>query len=352
MPTMKTTVKMKRMNMSPDEKKGGKPHRMEKGWDFISCINDCGMVDVGYKGLRFTWCNDRKRSKKIWKRLDRTFINQHWTDSFSIIDIEHLPSTVFDQTPMIMKYSTSEHPKIMYFKFLNFWIDQPNFKDVVQEAWNEDVDGNSMRRLHLKMKNVSHKLSLWSRKHIGNVFDKVKEWEAKMLDLETDYIENDNDDLRPQIHKTQAEHTRWLKCEQSILRQRANIRWLEDGDSNTKYFHNVINEKRRRATIHRIQSENGQWITGNDQIAKETVDYFSKLFSDDQEIELHHLDCIDQRVHRDDNNMLEAIPNEAEIKEAVFGLKPDSTPRPDGFGGAFYQSCWDIIKSDLIDVIQ
>ncbi|KAH0711970.1 hypothetical protein KY289_007929 [Solanum tuberosum] len=187
--------------------------RNANSWDFISCMNDCGMVDAGYKGLRFTWFNARKRSKKIWKRLDRTFINQHWIDSFSIIDIEHLASTGSNHTPMIVKYSTSEHPKIRYFKFLNFWIDQPNFKDVVQEAWNEDVDGNSMRRLDLKMKNVSRKLSLWSREHIGNVFDKVREWEAKMLDLETDYIENDNDDLRPQIHKTQAEHTRWLKCE-------------------------------------------------------------------------------------------------------------------------------------------
>ncbi|WMV54242.1 hypothetical protein MTR67_047627 [Solanum verrucosum] len=34
--------------------------------------------------------------------------------------------------------------------------------------------------------------------------------------------------------------------------------------------------------------------------------------------------------------MLEAIPNEAEIKEAVFGLNPDSTPGLDGFGGAAY----------------
>ncbi|KAH0714774.1 hypothetical protein KY284_007679 [Solanum tuberosum] len=223
---------------------------------------------------------------------------------------------------------------------------------MVQEAWDEDVGGSSMRRLYIKMKNVSRKLSLWSREHIGNICDKVREWEAKTLDLETDYIENDNDDLRPQIHKTQAEHTRWLKCKQSILRQKANIIWLKDGDFNTKYLHVVISEKRRRATIHRIQLENGQWITGDDQIAKEAVDYFSKLFSNDQEIELRHLDCIDQRVHRDDNNMLEAIPNEAEIKEVVFGLNLDSTLGADGFGGAFYQSCWDIIKSDLIDVIQ
>ncbi|KAG5575789.1 hypothetical protein H5410_055923 [Solanum commersonii] len=297
--------------MSPDEKKG-------VWWMLVTKASNSHGVMLG------------KESKKYGKG---------WTERS-------------DHTPTIVKYSTSGHSKIRYFKFLNFWIDQPNFKDVVQKAWNEGVGGNSMRRLHLKMKNVSHKRSLWSREHIGNVFHKVKEREAKMLDLETDCIKNDNDDLRPQIHKTQAEHTRWLKCEQSILRQRANIRWLEDGDSNTKYFHVIISEKIKRATIHKIQLENGQWITGDDQIAKEAVDYFGKLFSDDQEIELHHLDCIDQRVHRDDNNMLEAIPNKAEIKEDVFGLNPNSTLGPDGFGGALYQSYWDIIKSDLIDVIQ
>ncbi|XP_060217818.1 uncharacterized protein LOC132645067 isoform X2 [Lycium barbarum] len=50
--------------------------------------------------------------------------------------------------------------------------------------------------------------------------------------------------------------------------------------------------------------------------------------------------------------MLEAIPNEDEIRDAVFGLNADSTPGPDGFGGSFYQSCWEIIKHELIEAIQ
>lgn len=37
------------------EKKGGVPHRMEKSWDFISCIGEYGMVDASFNGPRFTW---------------------------------------------------------------------------------------------------------------------------------------------------------------------------------------------------------------------------------------------------------------------------------------------------------
>ncbi|XP_060182469.1 uncharacterized protein LOC132612163 [Lycium barbarum] len=166
------------------------------------------------------------------------------------------------------------------------------------------------------------------------------------------YIGNDDEDLRPQFHKAQAEHTRWLKCEQSIPKQKANIRWLDDGDSNTKYFYAVINEKRKRAYIQRIQLESGLWISGEEDIANEAVKYFSDIFKEDHDLELQHLDCINQRVTQEDNIMLDAIPDEEEIKTAVFYLNPDSSPGPDGFGGAFYQSCWNIIKSDLIEFIQ
>nr|XP_009786204.1 PREDICTED: uncharacterized protein LOC104234350 [Nicotiana sylvestris] len=322
--------------MGPKEKKGGNPHRMEKSWEFISCMEDCGMVDASYKGLRFTWCNARGRHQRIWKRLDRVFINHHWTDKFSFIDIEHLASTGSDHTPMLVKCSTSEQPVIKYFKFLNFWIDRPNFKTIVQEAWNIDVEGNYMRRLQLKLKQVSSKLSQWSREKIGSVFDQVKEWEHKMQDLETEYIDNDVEDLRPQVHKAQAEHTKWLKCEESILKQRANIKWIEEGDSNTKYFHAIINERRRRTSIHRIQRSDGQWINGEEDIAREAVKYFSAMFKDEGELDLQHLDCIDQK----------------EIRKAVFDLNSNSSPGPDGFGGSFYQSCWDIIKLELIEFIQ
>jgi len=41
-----------------------------------------------------------------------------------------------------------------------------------------------------------------------------------------------------------------------------------------------------------------------------------------------------------------------EIKTVVFNLNGNSAPGPDGFGGVFYYSCWDIIRIDVWNVVQ
>lgn len=61
---------------------------------------------------------------------------------------------------------------------------------------------------------------------------------------------------------------------------------------------------------------------------------------------------IDSIINQEDNEKLCAIPKEAEIKEAIFGMERNSGPGPHRFGGAFYQGCWSIIKKDLIELIQ
>ncbi|OIT23700.1 hypothetical protein A4A49_53972 [Nicotiana attenuata] len=86
-----------------EEKKGGVPHRMEKSWEFISCIEECGMVDAGLSGPRFTWCNGWGNGHRIWKRLGRVLLNHEWTSLFPRNEIVHLASTGSDHTPMLMK---------------------------------------------------------------------------------------------------------------------------------------------------------------------------------------------------------------------------------------------------------
>lgn len=56
--------------------------------------------------------------------------------------------------------------------------------------------------------------------------------------------------------------------------------------------------------------------------------------------------------------MLCNIPDEEEIKKDIFdlnassSLNANSSPGPNEFGGAFYQNCWDIVKVDLVNLIQ
>jgi hypothetical protein len=47
---------------------------------------------------------------------------------------------------------------------------------------------------------------------------------------------------------------------------------------------------------------------------------------------------------------LELPFEEREVLEVVKGLNCDKAPGPDGFSLAFFQDCWDVIKTDLMGV--
>lgn len=52
------------------------------------------------------------------------------------------------------------------------------------------------------------------------------------------------------------------------------------------------------------------------------------------------------------NDALVAIPDAEEIRTAIFSMDSDSSPGLDGFGGVFYQYCWEVIASDVIEVVR
>lgn len=59
-----------------------------------------------------------------------------------------------------------------------------------------------------------------------------------------------------------------------------------------------------------------------------------------------------QSVSNEMNKMMEEIPNVDEVKEAIHGLSPDSAPGSDGFTGYFFRGCWEIVKYDIVNMVQ
>lgn len=52
------------------------------------------------------------------------------------------------------------------------------------------------------------------------------------------------------------------KQEEIYLRQRSRVKWLKDGDRNTRFFHLSTLARRRGNKIIRLWGENGEWIEG------------------------------------------------------------------------------------------
>ncbi|XP_060182082.1 uncharacterized protein LOC132611715 [Lycium barbarum] len=301
-----------------DEKKGGRPFNISESFDFLNCMEDSGLQDAGFLGSSYTWCDNRGQNA-IWKRLDRVLINAEWTSSFDFTTVNHLPSTGSDHAPLLVNCQKEDGNPIKFFKFLNLWVDHSDFLNVVQQAWEENIYGNPLWILHQKLKRTSKVLSVWSRATFGDIYEEVTKMESKIADLENNLLVDNSPKNGTLLNHANAEYIIALKRRDSLLKQKARIKWLAEGDVNSAFFHNTIKGRRRRLSIHQIKNRDGDWIFGNQDIANAGIQHFQELFSSSEGDPDHPiLDLISPIVTNQDNIELNSIPTIQQIKEAVF----------------------------------
>ena len=201
-------------------------------FDFISTVEACGLSDLGFIGPKYTWCNNRTPSKRIWKRLDRAFVNDLWAQRYHSNTIKHLARTGSDHRPLLMQTLSNKNDFIRYFKFINIWAQLQDFFMTVQNSWNMNVTGNAMWRLQYKLKVLSKNISKWSRETIGDIHEQVNKLETRFQLLEEQDTLNNNEQSRKDLNREQVEYVKWLGMQDDLLKQQARINWSKKGDYN------------------------------------------------------------------------------------------------------------------------
>lgn len=64
-----------------------------------------------------------------------------------------------------------------------------------------------------------------------------------------------------------------LKMEEIYCKQKANVKWLKEGDNNTRFLHN-LRKRQQKLYIHRIKDSTGRWLTHKEEIKNEVVKFF------------------------------------------------------------------------------
>ncbi|WVZ67810.1 LOW QUALITY PROTEIN: hypothetical protein U9M48_016840 [Paspalum notatum var. saurae] len=118
------------------------------------------------------------------------------------------------------------------------------------------------------------------------------------------------------------------------------------GDANTKYFHRKINARRRKNFIQRLRKNQG-WAVSHEEKTQTVQEHFSKVLCHPSPRQ-HDLnwDLLNLPMH--DLSTLDAPFTEEELKTAIQQMPADKAPGPDGFTGAFFTKCWEIIKADVL----
>ncbi|XP_019257756.1 PREDICTED: uncharacterized protein LOC109235970 [Nicotiana attenuata] len=183
--------------------------------------------------------------------------------------------------------------------------------------------------------------------------DKREEWKEAVQSLEDLDLTVNTEQSREDLNKAQVEYVRWMAIQESLLKQKTQVRWFKKGDCNSRCFSNVIKDKRRRMHLHKIKNHIGNWIQGEERIAKAAVRPFQKIFNLALvNVDENVLNCIKEFITEEDNLQRSQVPEESEIKDTIFDMSGTSSAGPDRFNGIFYQKCWGIIKEDVVKLVQ
>ena len=135
---------------------------------------------------------------------------------------------------------------------------------------------------------------------------------------------------------------------------KAKVKDLLEGDANTKYFQLVASGKHRKTRIFQLEQEEGL-ICGDIELKKYITKYYKKMFGppDNNFVSMDESlrDDIPQ-VSPQENELLVETFSESEVKEAVFQMKNNTAPGPDGFPPEFYQVFWNVLKGDLMALFE
>ncbi|XP_042479159.1 uncharacterized protein LOC122060066 [Macadamia integrifolia] len=335
------------------EKRGPGIFNLGSAGDFGAMVDTCSLIQVPSQGRKFTWTNNRRRGH-VSAVLDRSFCNEAWISYFQECHQFVLQRVASDHTPILVVSEGSERPKNCPFRFQRFWADHEGYLNAVKSSWVNDIPGSPMMVMAQKLKRLKVFLRSWAKENFPNFNLEMMEAKKCMEEIQT---EIDRDGINDSIYAKEADaKTRYLKALQNyekLWAEKSRSRWRNQGDRCSKFFHISVKIRRMKNSIKSLKMVDGTLISDREQI-KEYVAGYYEHFHKGTPLTNHMdlLQCIPNVLEEWDRGRLDGIPSDSEIKHAVWDLDPDSAPGPDGFPGAFYKSCWDIISSDLCNAIR
>ncbi|VFQ74617.1 unnamed protein product [Cuscuta campestris] len=210
-----------------------------------------------------------------------------------------------------------------------------------------------MRGLAFKLAALKRALLQWNKEVFGNIFDAVYKAEERLLRAEDTLEMDDCEENVVACNLARALLQQAHKKEEMFSSQKANVRWISQGDASTAFFHSLVKGRRNRLFISSLKNTVGCMLSSQEEVAKDAVAHFTRVFSTVHEGDMGEvLSHIPSLLSEQDNDMLGRLPDEEEVRKTIWALNANSAAGADGFNGFFFRQVWDIIKVDVSKVVQ
>jgi hypothetical protein len=320
---------------------------------FRDTLQICGLVDLGFVGVPFTYDNKRQGNRNVKVRLDRAVADSNWRNMFADYGVKHIVSPCSDhvillvslkQEQMLPRRKTNKQYEIL-------WERAGELEEIIDQGWNNEEDHQhdqqDLADIMNKLNRMMSTLQGWSKRKFGNVLQELNKYRRKLEQLlvqggDSEEIRNTSDHIDELLYR---EEMLWL--------QRSRVAWLKEGDRNTRFFHQKAIWRARKNKVKKLKDSQGEWQEEPAVMERMTNSFFKELFTRDLSLNANDVSqLIENKVTEQMNNALTRDFNDEEISNALFQIGPLKAPGPDGFPARFFQRNWGTIKGQVIGAVK
>eukprot|EP00253_Pinus_taeda_P022541 PITA_22541 len=275
------------------------------------------------------------------------------------IEAKIMPSPGSNHWPIRLEVDIKVNQGKIPFCFEAFWLRDPEFIKNAEEWWRQStIQGKGkMHTFQLKLKELKEKIKNWNKKEFGNIMKDKQNLEKEMEILQQKMIlEGRTEESISKEGTILGNLEERRKQEEILWRQKSRIKWLREGEINTKFFHQAMIKHRQRNRILSIKDKNGNRVVEQAKIEQVLIDHHKEILREPQADKIHAIQeicsAIPHLVTEDQNKALMRAATLEEIEETVKAMKKGTAPGPDGFTVDFFQAGWHFLGKEILELVE
>ncbi|XP_020963843.1 uncharacterized protein LOC110265267 [Arachis ipaensis] len=276
-----------------------------KGW-----VHDMQLIDLPL--------TDRKYSAKGW------------------------PKGLSDHCPLILE-GTRLGGGPRPFRSQDSWFTHEGFLRMVKNEWRSLGEA----QFTCKLRTLTVPLRQWHKDNFRDMDKRLMRFEEEITKLDNLVSYGIYDGTTEARRKALVSFcAKWYIRKEIHWKQMSRSKNATNMDKNTRYFHNIASARRRNNRIDALMIH-GRLVQNQARIKGAIRGFYKNLYRQEYAPRIGVRDGLVKHIHRDEAEVLEVMPSEEEIKEAVWDCKSSKAPGSDRYNMNFIKRCWEDIGPEF-----